>query len=339
MNHVLYLDKDQKPTTAKKATRVRVLTDDGRSIWGVKVEEQLTANAFCPTGEGGRQDNSCSPRGGRGKQESLREIKKRLMKEWPRAGKMVGGLRALRGVPVPNTDSISASMTDYEELPGIREVPLSAFKGLGDKSYSAERDEKVDKLATRIKKSGKIVPLIVVYDKHPDNPSYILEGGHRSDALARLGVKSLPALVVLDRGAIREHSKKEPTKKSESILNRIWNAVRGKKPTDVMNIATVNLFVYGTFKDADTLDRVAGRDVSRGPATLDDYRHDTGTDGYSYLRRDPSSSVPGYLVRLTPQELQKTDRWETRYEREWVTLKDGTRAWAYFIDAKDIDKS
>jgi gamma-glutamylcyclotransferase (GGCT)/AIG2-like uncharacterized protein YtfP len=101
----------------------------------------------------------------------------------------------------------------------------------------------------------------------------------------------------------------------------------------------VNLFVYGTFKDAGTLDRVAGRDVSREEATLDGYRHDTGTDGYSYLRRDPSASVPGFLVRLTPQELQKTDRWETRYEREWVTLKDGTRAWAYFIDPKDVDKS
>jgi len=108
----------------------------------------------------------------------------------------------------------------------------------------------------------------------------------------------------------------------------------------VMNSATVPLFCYGTFKNLKTLfDAMGGAAagvIEREPATLDNYRHDVGTDGYSYLRKDPSESVPGYLVHLSPQEVQKTDRREQRYKREWVTLKDGTKAWAYMIKLVDV---
>lgn len=51
-------------------------------------------------------------------------------------------------------------------------------------------------LAEQIRQSGELNPLIVVVDK--DGP-YILEGGHRYDALGVLGKKSFPAKVVIDR--------------------------------------------------------------------------------------------------------------------------------------------
>ncbi len=112
---------------------------------------------------------------------------------YPLAGHEVGGLTV--GKDVPNTGSISASLTDYEVLQGIREVPLSAFDDPGA-PYSPEERKRVSDLAYEIQVNGWIAPLIVVIDA--EGP-YILEGGHRFDALHALGVERLPALVVMDQ--------------------------------------------------------------------------------------------------------------------------------------------
>jgi hypothetical protein len=70
-------------------------------------------------------------------------------------------------------------------------------------------------LAEEIKQSGEVNPLIVMIDE--EGP-YILEGGHRYDALKILGAKSFPAIVVIDEGAFEEPeiepqaSPKEPEK-------------------------------------------------------------------------------------------------------------------------------
>lgn len=97
---------------------------------------------------------------------------------------------------VPNKASIAAELSDYEILPGIREVPLSAFDQLGPlRYYSTSEEARTKKLATEIRKSGEINPLIVIEDV--EGP-YVLEGGHRFDALRELGARSFPALVVLD---------------------------------------------------------------------------------------------------------------------------------------------
>lgn len=113
----------------------------------------------------------------------------------PRAGDTVEGLEVKSDVP--NTDSISAGLSDYDELPGIRAVPVSDFVSLAPRDMYAASDDlaKVKNLSEQIKASGWIKPLIVVYDvKGP----YILEGGHRAAALASLGAKTIPALVVVD---------------------------------------------------------------------------------------------------------------------------------------------
>lgn len=98
---------------------------------------------------------------------------------------------------VPNTSSISASMSDNHESLGLREVPFSDFTG----SPSKKPIDRVRDLAEQIKESGEVNPLIVVYESFDkEKGPYVLEGSHRFDALGHLGKKSFPALVVVDHG-------------------------------------------------------------------------------------------------------------------------------------------
>jgi len=90
---------------------------------------------------------------------------------------------------IPNMSSISASFTDYEILPGIREVNLSEFES------PPEITSRTKLLASNIQNTNEINPLIVAID---NEGAYILEGGHRYDALKILNAKSFPAVVVID---------------------------------------------------------------------------------------------------------------------------------------------
>ncbi len=115
---------------------------------------------------------------------------------------------------IPNLGSIESTLSDFEELPGIREIPLSDFPTVGKDAYKAtdhfravDDINRVSKLADQIKASGEINPLIVVMDK--DGP-YILEGGHRLAALHKLGKQTLPAKVVIDRESLPEASMPAP---------------------------------------------------------------------------------------------------------------------------------
>lgn len=114
---------------------------------------------------------------------------------WPEvgAGSIVDGREVLEGVP--NMSSIDGAVERAHEL-GVREVPMSAFSPEYKPSwYSVSEETRTKALAAKIEASKTISPLIVVVDKQGP---YILEGGHRFDALHLLGAKSFPALVVLD---------------------------------------------------------------------------------------------------------------------------------------------
>jgi hypothetical protein len=112
--------------------------------------------------------------------------------EYPVAGDTVDGRTVL--ADVPNTGSIQSELDEYTVLPGIREVSMDKFTLTG-KSYSPQENNRIARLADQILDSKEIKPLIVVIDR--EGP-YILEGGHRADALKRLGARSFPAMVVLD---------------------------------------------------------------------------------------------------------------------------------------------
>ena len=103
---------------------------------------------------------------------------------------------SVREGEVPNMSSISASLYNYEVLPGIRSVQIKDFETDPHKLFYAKDDiDHVNRLAQEIRESGEISPLIVVRDS--DGP-YILEGGHRLAALGELGVEEFPAIVVRD---------------------------------------------------------------------------------------------------------------------------------------------
>lgn len=129
------------------------------------------------------------------------------MNQYKLAGERVDG-RLVRLV-IPSTSSISASLVHYEVLEGIRVVPFSAFKEMPLlKFYSATEKKRTEELADQIRESQEINPLIVVEDsKGP----YILEGGHRFDALRMLHAKAFPALVVLDLDSLAKKSSRKRT--------------------------------------------------------------------------------------------------------------------------------
>jgi hypothetical protein len=112
-----------------------------------------------------------------------------------KAGEMVDGLLVRKDIP--NIGSIAASFDDYEVLPGVRSIPISDFDPDYLNSISMDKlDARTRKLADEIGQSKELNPLIVAYD---DKGAYIVEGGHRFDALIARKAKRLPAMVVIDK--------------------------------------------------------------------------------------------------------------------------------------------
>ncbi len=110
---------------------------------------------------------------------------------YPLVGRTVDGRKV--GDHVANRGSIGSSLTDYEVLRGIREVRTSFFEDWS--TVPPDRTRQVLDLAEQIRENNRVDPLIVVVDKLGP---YILEGGHRYDALKILDAEALPALVVID---------------------------------------------------------------------------------------------------------------------------------------------
>lgn len=120
------------------------------------------------------------------------------MDKYKLAGEVVDG-RYVRE-DIPNISSIESSVDNYRILEGVRVVPFSAFTQMGPlKFYSVSEEKRTVRLAEQIADSGEINPLIVVEDA--EGP-YILEGGHRFDALRILKAKAFPALVVIDLDSV-----------------------------------------------------------------------------------------------------------------------------------------
>jgi len=121
-------------------------------------------------------------------------MKYKIVADYPNAGSYVEGLKVLP--EIPNKSSIDSSLSDYEILEGVRVVQMSDLTC--SPPYSKTEQDRVKNLALEIESNKFIKPLIVVEDKEG---LYILEGGHRFDALCLLKKKSFPALVVRDLNA------------------------------------------------------------------------------------------------------------------------------------------
>lgn len=138
------------------------------------------------------------------------------------AGDTVGGY--LVREDIPDRSSIGASLENYKTL-GLQEVPMTAFDVQGKPQYySKQTREYTQNLAEQINQNKELNPLIVVKDKEG---YYVLEGGHRFDALRELNAQSFPALVVEDldgmaRGGIIKMSKGGAGRKlADKILPKV----------------------------------------------------------------------------------------------------------------------
>ena len=121
---------------------------------------------------------------------------------------VVDGLKV--GKNIDNVESISASLEDWQELPGIRRIPMNSFEVQGKPTFATERQRlRAEALAKEIQKNGRIDPLIVVEDA---KGRYILEGATRFDALRLLGKRELPALVVRDLSEVPRLKRVKPGK-------------------------------------------------------------------------------------------------------------------------------
>lgn len=136
-------------------------------------------------------------------------------KKYPICKDSVSGL--LINSDIPNTNSISSSMENWQELKGIRELPMSDFAEPKNIFYAANDFQKSRHLSDQIKHSKTISPLIIGIDK--EGP-YILEGVHRYVALHYINIPSFPALVIIDISDDNEWNEKE--QKYTSVPNQ-WD--------------------------------------------------------------------------------------------------------------------
>jgi len=112
-------------------------------------------------------------------------------------------------------------------------------------------------------------------------------------------------------------------------------------------LATELLFSYGTLQLESVQISTFGRALAGTPDALPEYRQGLlaiadpavaaalGKTHYSIAQYtgSPSDAVPGMVLVITPDELQKADHYEIpEYRRVAVVLRSGARAWAY-VDA------
>ncbi|WP_372957723.1 gamma-glutamylcyclotransferase family protein [Marinobacter sp.] len=119
-----------------------------------------------------------------------------------------------------------------------------------------------------------------------------------------------------------------------ALLFYLWFAMLspyGYKPPDSLlpidGSQDHKVFVFGTLQQPWIRYIVMGRAGESEPATLRGYRKEALD-----IRPEPGATVQGQLIRVSPDELARLDRYERlgiRYERVRMVLADGTLAWVY----------
>jgi hypothetical protein len=166
---------------------------------------------------------------------------------FPVAGKTVGGLQVRHDVP--NQSSIDASIDTPTVLRRVRSVSISAFDPKGE--YVPSRSARVRQLAREIEQSKEINPLILGFD---EEGLYVIEGGHRFDALRLLGVKEIPALVVMDEGSLYKAVRQAVTDGRlvpPEVLAEYPDLVRSAKPAPAGGLTAQRVLEAAAKVDAD----------------------------------------------------------------------------------------
>jgi hypothetical protein len=124
--------------------------------------------------------------------QQVKDLIAKFNNEYPVAGPIVDGMKVRE--QVPNMSSIGSSLDDYEILPKVRVFPIYDFPGCS--YYRTTTDlARCKKLIDEIQINKELNPLIIVEEK---NGPYVLEGSHRMSACVDLGLKEVPAIIVID---------------------------------------------------------------------------------------------------------------------------------------------
>jgi gamma-glutamylcyclotransferase (GGCT)/AIG2-like uncharacterized protein YtfP len=104
-------------------------------------------------------------------------------------------------------------------------------------------------------------------------------------------------------------------------------------------VAEELLFVYGAWKNPSVQRKVLGRRAHGSRDILDGYAVSetrVGRRACPALSMRQCSEVKGLAVEVSPRELERADRYETKaFLRIRATLRSGRRAWVYVRNEKD----
>ena len=106
--------------------------------------------------------------------------------------------------------------------------------------------------------------------------------------------------------------------------------------------AMLSVFVYGTLRHDEVRSALGSEPAVKlsNKDTLKGWKKVCGTleleklkdkKNYCTIVKSPASSVKGKVLVLTSDEIHKTDKWETNYNRQIVTLASGRKAYAYVM--------
>jgi gamma-glutamylcyclotransferase (GGCT)/AIG2-like uncharacterized protein YtfP len=94
----------------------------------------------------------------------------------------------------------------------------------------------------------------------------------------------------------------------------------------------IELFVYGTLRDAEYQRTLFGREVPTRPATLPGWLAVVAETGYFTIVAAPGETVSGDLITLNDEQLALADAWEdVDYERLPIEAGDASGAVPAFV--------
>lgn len=92
------------------------------------------------------------------------------------------------------------------------------------------------------------------------------------------------------------------------------------------------LFVYGTLKNKDTREKALGHDVKLRKGEVD---NEKVADYKTYPNLEKGhDKVTGNELYLNSKDIKKLDKWEERYDRKKVKLKNGDVDFVYILKDK-----
>lgn len=89
------------------------------------------------------------------------------------------------------------------------------------------------------------------------------------------------------------------------------------------------LFVYGSLMDMYLDQELLHHSVDFAPYTLYGYEKKNTGDKYYTITKSPGNKVDGDLLKISEEDLNKLDKYEAKYERKKIELRDKRIAYFY----------